>query len=357
MADAAPAVPSPAPTSAPSNGAAPPKVAPKPAPVVEVKPKAPTPPPGERIVEFVDHNGQQHRMTEKELAAYVLRGKSTQETLTKWDKKRAEHERREADFNAKVESLKADPRALKSFLVSQGIERKVIEAILAEEIQHETLNEDQKALAEERRKREELEAREKQREEEEATRAHQAEVQQHYSELSTLFLESLKAAEIPEQMAPDLFPRMASLYRAVKKAGHDPDPRMFAQHLAAKLDDLLAKRAASTPLEKLESLIGKRKFKPSEDAEEVELDYAEIVHRRKLAALRQKRAGVPGVVAAPVAGTATAKGAIELSGDVVRAMPGDMQNAYWAMKRASPEELPGKRARFEQMARKVGVKI
>jgi len=357
MADAAPA---PAPTpAAPPNGATPPKPV-KPGPVVEVKPKpgASATPPGEQMVEFPDHKGEMIRMTAKEAAAYIHRGKSAQETLTKWDKKRAEFEKREAEFSARVERLKSDPSGLKAFLAEIGADpHKLGQSLVLEEIEEGKLTEDQKALREERRKREELEAREKQREEDAAQQALQAEVEQHYNELSNLFIESLKAAEIPEEMAPDLFPRMASLYRAVKNAGHEPDPRMFAQHLKAKLDSLLQKRASSLPLEELEGFIGKRKWKPADDAEEQELDYAEIVHRRKLAALKAKRAGVPGMPATPAAASKPSTSPMSLPAEVVSRMPGDAQNAYWAMQRASAEELPGRVERFKAAARKAGVKI
>lgn len=356
MPDAAPAVAPP--VTQPSNLAPPPKVTPRPGPVVEVKPK-PTAPAGERVIDFTDHTGKSHKYTEKELAALVLRGKSTQETLTKWDRKRSEHEKKEADFNARVERLKGDPDALEDFLSSQGIARAALEKILAKAITHETLNDDQKALAEERRKREALEKQQQEREEQEAEGKHGAEVQKVYQELSSLFLDSLKQADIPEKLAPVMFPHMARLYRAAKNAGMQPEPGMFAQHLAGALDELVAARAASLPLERLEGFIGKRKWRPSEDVEEQELSYEDIAHRRKLLALKAKRAGtgIPGVSAAPVAGSGAAAGAITLPGGVVRTLPGELQNAYWGMQRASPEELPGKRQRFEAMARKAGVKL
>jgi len=358
MADAAPVTPAPSTTPPPNGAAAPGKPPPKPGPVVEVKPKPGAAAPiGERVIDFTDHNGQPHKYTEKELSALVLRGKSTQETLTKWDQKRSAHEKREADFNAKVERLKGDPEALRDFLESQGIGRAALEKILAKDINHDLLNDDQKALAEERRKREALEKQKQEREEQEQEGQRAAEVQQHYQELSSLFMESLKQAEIPEELAPELFPRMASLYRAVRKAGHTPDPGMFAQHLRDKLDALVATRAASLPLEKLEGFIGKRKWKPSDDAEEVELSYEDIAHRRKLLALKAKRFGTPGVAAAPVAGSGGSAGAIMLDGATIRNMPGPLHNAYYAQLRASPEELPGKVRRFMDDARKAGVKI
>jgi len=359
MADAAPApaaVPTPA---APSNGAAPPKPV-KPGPVVEVKPKpaAPATPPGEQMVEFPDHKGEMIRMTAKEAAAYIHRGKVAQETLTKWDRKRAEIERRESDFNARVERLKSDPDALEDFLTSNGVPRANVEKILAKALKEETLTEDQRALAEERRKREALEAKEKEREEQEQGQRFQAEVEQHRQNIAGLFMESLKVAEIPEEMAPELFPRMASLYRAVANAGQEPDPHMFAQHLRDKLDSLLAKRASSLPLEKLEGFIGKRKHRFSDDGPEEEMDYATYVRRRDLAALRAKRAGVPGAPAAPAAATRAVAGAtITLDGEMVRNMPADLQNAYYAQLTAHPEEATSKKNLFLQLARKYKVKV
>jgi hypothetical protein len=378
MADAGTAAPvAPAPVATPTPPAA---GEVKPAP--GAKPESPEAP--SRVKLRDPRTGQFVEVEEGEAWALYTRGKSAQKTLATWEREKAATEKTLKEREARLERLK-DKGELRKFLQEIGHDpRKLGEEFVLEQIEDEKLSPAEKELRAERAKREELEAKEAERTQQEQQQKYEAAKAQEADRLGNLFADALEEAGIPEKASRMFFPAMAGLYRgaraqamreaqemgaqtgqAVDYRTFMPPPTYFAEHLRdtmsgmlkqyaeahpAEMADLFKGYAQARPVEELEGLIGEREY------EGKKLKYPEIVNARYVKALLEKRKGTPGV-ATPATGGTSAVGSYDLPGGVVRSMPGDLQNLYWRMQTAHPEEKAGIVRNFEATAKKYGVAL
>lgn len=388
MADAGTAAPvAPAPAAAPA-GATPP-VAGEVKPTT--KPTAPTANPeaataAPASVKLRDpRTGQFVEVDGGEAWALYNRGKSAQKTLAAWEREKAATEKGLKEREARLERLK-DKGELRKFIEEMGHDpRKLSEEIVLEQIEEEKLSPEAKALKEERAKREALEAKEAERTQQEEKQRYEQAKAQEAERLGTMFADALEAAGIPEKASRMFYPAMAGLWRGARSAAMQearevsqqtgqpvdyrtlmPPPTFFAEHLKETMSGMLRQYAEAhpremaelfkgyaqaQPVEELEGLIGEREY------EGKRLKYPEIVNRRYVQALLEKRKGTPGAAQPQVPSGSTGGTSYELPGDVVARMPGDIQNLYWRMQTAHPEEKPGIIRNFESLARKYGVQL
>jgi hypothetical protein len=379
-----------APTSAPSAStpttAAPPNGVVKPTP----KPGTPDPlresPEAPARVKLRDpRTGQFVEVDEGEAWALYNRGKSAQKTLSAWEREKAAKEKEFQAKEARFERLK-DKGELRKFIQDLGHDpSKLGEEFLLEQIQHDKLSDEGKALKEERAKREALEAKEKERTQQEEAQRYETLKAQEADRLGNTFADALEAAGIPEKASRMFFPAMAGLWKAERTRAKQearemseqtgqavdfrtlmPPPAYFAEHLKdtmggmlrqyaeahpAEMADLFKGYAQARPVEELEGLIGEREHNGKK------MPYPKIVNERYVAALLEKRKGTPGVAQPQAQAGSATPSSYDLPGEVVRSMPGDLQNLYWRMQNAHPEEKSGIVRSFEATARKYGVKL
>jgi hypothetical protein len=351
-----------------------------PAPKPEAAPETPA-----RVKLRDPRTGQFVEVEEGEAWALYQRGKSTQKTLSTWEREKAAKEKEFKDKEARFERLK-DKGELRKFIQEMGHDpRKLGEEYVLEQIEEEKLSPEGKALREERAKREALEAKEQERTQQEQQQKYEVAKAQEADRLGNTFADALEAAGIPEKASRMFFPAMAGLWKAERtrakqearemsqQTGQAVDfrtlmapPSYFAEHLKdtmggmlrqyaeahpAEMADLFKGYAQARPVEELEGLIGER------DYEGKKLKYPEIVNRRYVAALLEKRKGTPGVAQPQAQAGSATPSSYDLPGEVVRSMPGDLQNLYWRMQNAHPEEKAGIVRNFEATARKYGVKL
>lgn len=386
MADAgtaAPVAPAPAATTAPPAAG---EVKPTPKPTAP-KPEAAAPAPeGPGKVKLRDpRTGQFVEVEEGEAWALYNRGKSTQKTLSRWEQERTASEKSLKEREARLERLK-DKGELRKFLLEMGHDpRKLGEEFVLEQIEEEKLSPAEKAYREEKSKREALEAKEAERTQQEDQQRYEQAKAQEADRLGNLFVDALEAAGIPEKASRMFFPAMAGLYRgaraqamreaqemsaqtgqAVDYRSLMPPPNYFAEHLKDTMSGMLRQYAEAHPkdmeelfkgyaqartVEELEEIIGEREY------EGKKLKYPEIVNQRYVKSLLEKRKGTPGAIPPQATGGVSSVGSYDLPGEVVRSMPGDLQNLYWRMQTAAPEEKPGIVRNFEATARKYGVAL
>lgn len=386
MADAGTAAPvAPAPAASPAPPAAgevkptPKPTAPKPAGAAAPAPEAPA-----RVRLRDPRTGQFVEVEEGEAWALYNRGKSAQKTLASWEREKAATEKSLQEREARLERLK-DKGELRKFIEEMGHDpRKLGEEFVLEQIEEEKLSPAERAYREEKAKREALEVKEAERTQQEQQQKYEADKAQEANRLGTLFADALEEAGIPDGASRMFFPAMAGLYRGARAAAMReaqemsaqtgqavdyrtlmPPPKFFAEHLKDTMGGMLRKYAEAHPVEMAELFKGYAQARPLEELEELigerehegkRLKYPEIVNRRYVKALLEKRRGTPGA-AQPQASGGAAAGSYDLPGEVVRNMPGDLQALYWRMQTAHPDEKPGIVRNFEATARKYGVQL
>jgi hypothetical protein len=329
--------------------------------------------------------GQFVEVDEGEAWALYNRGKAAQKTLSAWEREKAAKEKEFKEKEARFERLK-DKGELRKFIEELGHDpRKLGEEFVLEQIEEEKLSPAERAYREEKAKREALEAKEQERTKQEQQQQYEARKAAEANRLGTMFADAMEEVGIPETLSGIFYPGMSRLYKAVRTAAREearaymeqtgqqidfrtlmPPASYFAEHLRNSLDELMERYApgrpekmaglfkgyaAARPVEELEDLIGAREY------EGRKLKYPEIVNARYVKALLEKRKGTPGAVQPASHGGAAAGSAYDLPGDVVRNMPADLQNLYYRMQTASPEEKPGVVRNFEATARKYGVQL
>lgn len=389
MADAGTAAPvAPAPAATPTPPAAGDvKPTPKPGSAAPKPEASATPAPeGPGKVKLRDpRTGQFMEVDEGEAWALYNRGKAAQRTLSKWEQERAATEKALKEREARLERLK-DKGELRKFLQEMGHDpRKLGEEFVLEQIEEEKLTPAEKAYREEKAKREELEKKEAERQQQEEQQKYEAAKAQEADRLLGTFADALEAAGIPEKAARMFYPAMAGLYRAARTAAmqearevsaqtgqpvdyraYMPEPKFYAEHLKDTMSGMLRQYAEAHPGEMAELFKGYAQARPVEELEELigerevegkRLKYPEIVNRRYVAALLEKRKGTPGAVQPQASGGAASVGAYNLPGEVVRNMPADLQALYYRMQTAHPDEKPGIVRNFEATARKYGVQL
>jgi hypothetical protein len=389
MADAgtaAPVAPVPATPVAPSGGSPAPAtggVTPTPKPTTPKPAAAPEAPAKVKLRD--PRTGQFVEVDEGEAWALYTRGKSTQKTLSTWEREKAAKDKEWKDRDARMERLK-DKGELRKFIHELGHDpRQLGEEYVLEQIEEEKLSPAEKAYKEEKAKREALEAKEAERTQQEDEKRYDAVRAQEADRLGNLFADALEAAGIPEKASRMFFPAMAGLYRGARSAAiqqarehtqqtgeavdyHSfmPAPGFFAEHLKdtvsgmlrqyaeahpGEMQDLFKGYAAARPVEELEGLIGEREHNGKK------MPYAKIVNERYVAQLLEKRKGTPGAAPAHATNGGGGTSSYDLPGEVVRSMPGELQNLYWKMQTAHPDERPGVIRNFESTARKFGVAL
>lgn len=350
---------------------------------MEADPKGDTAP---TRVKFRDpRTGQFVEVDEGEAWALYNRGKSAQKTLSAWEREKAATEKALNEREARLERLK-DKGELRKFIEEMGHDpRKLGEEFVLEQIEEEKLSPAEKAYREEKAKREALEAKEAERTKQEEQQKYEHAKAQEADRLGTMFADALEAAGIPEKASRMFFPAMAGLWRGARSAamlearemsaqtGQPVDYRTlmppanyFAEHLKETMSSMLRQYAEAhpkemaelfkgyaqaQPLEELEGLIGEREY------EGRKLRYPEIASQRYVKALLEKRRGTPGIAQPQAMAGGTGGTSYDLPGDVVRNMPGELQNLYWKMQTAHPEEKAGIIRNFEATARKYGVQL